>query len=167
VNILVDQVRHNAWANYTVLAAFEQRPAVLDELAYDGDPLLERAHHVVAVERGFLDLLRQNMVKPEPPRDLAGLLRYSDETGNAFVPAVQALDDAALAREVYVPWWERSFPALVLVAQVLSHSSQHRSELAWELARAGVSTGELDYIVWTAGGCPQPGEPLAFPDEDA
>lgn len=167
MNILVDQVRHNAWANHRVFAAFEQRPGVLDGLSYDGEPLLERAHHLVLVERGFLDLLRENMVKPEPPRDLAGLLQYGDETGDAFVPTVEALDEAAFSREVYVPWWERSFPTPVLVAQVLSHSGQHRSELAWELARAGVSTGELDYIVWMAGGCPAPGEPLVFPGEDA
>jgi len=160
VNILVDQVRHNGWANHTVLAAFRHRPEVLERACYDGDQLLERAHHLALVERGFLDLLRENMVEPEAPRDLEGLLRYSDETGAAFVPAVEPLDEAALTGELFVPWWRRSFPRSVLVAQVLSHSSQHRAELAWELARAGISTGELDYIVWTAGGCPAPGEPL-------
>ena len=51
----------------------------------------------------------------------------------------------------------------VLVTQALGHSAQHRSELAWELARAGVDTGNLDFIVWTAGGEPSPGERPKLP----
>jgi len=158
MHTLVDQLRHNAWANHTVLAAFERRPALLSSPAYDGEPLFERAHHLAEVERGFLDVLRGNMVPPRPPRDFDALRNYVDETGAGLVSVAEDLDEAGLQRELFVPWWDRAFPAAVLIAQVLSHSGQHRAELAWELARAGISTGELDYIRWAAGGCPRPGE---------
>lgn len=163
MNTLAEQLRHNAWANHTVLAAFEHQPALLESAAYDGEPLFERAYHLAEVERGFLDVLRENNVPPRPPREFANLRRYVDETGADFAALADRLDEATLERECFVPWWDRAFPVSVLIAQVLSHSAQHRAELAWELARAGVSTGELDYIRWAAGGRPRPGEAPDLP----
>ena len=73
--------------------------------------------------------------------------------------------EAAHGRPYFVPWWKLEFPLHVLISQLIAHSAQHRSEMAWELARAGVSTGELDFIVWVAGGRPLPGEVLNLPPD--
>ncbi|MGE5595099.1 MAG: DinB family protein [Hyphomicrobiales bacterium] len=158
MNVLLQQHIHNTWANYQVLSAFRERPQLLDATMYDGDPLLERAMHLAVVERGFLHLLEGNMTQPEAPRELEELIAYSNETGEGFAAALSKLDDAAIARPAFVPWFQREFPTHVLIAQVLAHSGQHRAELAWELARAGVNAGEIDLIGWEAAGRPKPGE---------
>lgn len=163
MEIFPELFRHNAWANHVVLAAFRERPELLQQTDYDGDPLLERAKHLAAVERGFLDVLRGGGKRPEVPEDLEGLIAYCDETAAGWT-GVASMDAAALDREHYIPWWERNFTAGEALAQVLSHSAQHRSELAWELARASIDTGELDAIVWAVGGKPGPGEELRFPE---
>ena len=157
---LEKQLRHNAWANHAVLTAFRQRVSLLEHTDYASESLRERARHLAEVERGFLDVLRDVQRRPDPPAELEELVRYQDETGRDFADLVASWDDAARTRDVFIPWWDQSFAAADNVAQVLYHSAQHRAELAWELARNGISTGELDYIRWLAGGEPAPGEPV-------
>jgi uncharacterized damage-inducible protein DinB len=148
-------LRHNAWANHTVMAACVAAPAVAEAVAYDGRPLAGRLNHWHGVERAFLDVLRGAPARPDPPRDPAALLAYADATAAGFTAAIAGVAHDATFN---VPWWERDFTVAEIVSQVLTHSAQHRSEIAWELARTGVDTGELDYIVWAAGGEPAPGE---------
>lgn len=161
MNTLVDRLRHNAWANHVVLSAIPGA-SFLEQTDHSGETLRERARHFVGVERAFLDVLRGAPARPEPPAEIAELVRYQDETGAGFVTLVGPWDAPDAGREVYVPWWEQAFPAHVLVDQVVAHSAQHRSELAWELARAGTNTGEIDYIAWRANGEPAPGAAGGF-----
>jgi uncharacterized damage-inducible protein DinB len=151
-------MRHNAWANHAVLEAFRNAEAVLDATAYDGETLRRRAMHLAETERGFLAVMRRETARPARSQEtLDALVALCDETGAGLVDVTLALQEADLGREYYVPWWQRAFPFHTLIAQVLAHSAQHRAELAWELARAGVSTGEIDFIVWKAAGEPAPG----------
>ncbi|MBI2765648.1 MAG: DinB family protein [Chloroflexi bacterium] len=151
--------KHNGWANRTVLDAFRgEHESLLATVAYDGDPILTRAQHLASVERGFLDLVRGKPERPVAPQGLGALIDYVTQSARGWDAACATLDDGRLAQPVFVPWWEREFRVEEMLSQVLTHSAQHRAELAWELARAGVDTGELDYIVWAAGGQPEPGE---------
>jgi uncharacterized damage-inducible protein DinB len=156
--------KHNGWANQAVLDGFRgEHEVLLGTLAYNEEPLLDRIHHMAMVERRYLGTLRGTMERPDPPRDLLGLITYNGETTHGYNDFCGGLDVAGVDRKVLVPWWQREFAVRDMLLQVLSHSGQHRAELAWELARAGVDTGELDYIAWFASGQPEPGQPL--PDE--
>jgi uncharacterized damage-inducible protein DinB len=163
VYLLPDLLRHNAWANRKVFESFTAAPHVLDVVCYDGKPLLTRLQHQVATERAFLDILRNEAKRPAPPVALDDLLAYDAENAAALESIVKREGEAGQERPYFVPWWKLELPLHVLVSQVVSHSAQHRSELAWELARASVSTGELDFIVWVAGGRPHPGEMSNLP----
>jgi uncharacterized damage-inducible protein DinB len=166
MNVFEQLMAHNAWANHTVVAAFGEAPGLPESADYTGEPLTERVNHMLEVERAFLDVLRGRPERPKAPSDLGALVGYADETGEALRLASGALSAEGLEEPLYVPWWEQAMPRRVLLSQVLAHSGQHRAELAWELAKAGVDTGELDFIVWEAGGRPAPGEKPVFPDEE-
>jgi len=163
--LLPNLVRHNAWANRAVLDAFATAPAVLNTICYDGAPLFARLQHQAGTERAFLDILRVTPKRPEPPSELAAVTSYAAETSTGLLAVTLELGDAAQERLFLFPWWKLELPMHVLVSQMLAHSAQHRSELAWELARAGTNTGELDYIVWTVGGMPEPGVAVNLPDD--
>jgi uncharacterized damage-inducible protein DinB len=164
VYLLPGLVRYNAWANRAVLDAFATNPAVLDVAGYDGAPLLDRLKHQHGTERSFLDVLRGTPKWPEVPSALDAIVAYASETSSAMLEVLEELGEAAQERPFLVPWFRQEFPMHVLVTQALGHSAQHRSELAWELARAGVDTGNLDLIGWIAGGEPSPGEKPKFPE---
>ena len=161
--LLPDLLLHNAWANRRVFESFASAPHVLDVICYDGKPLLTRLQHQVGTERAFLDVFRGEPKRPAPPATLTELLAYDSETASAIELIVTTNGEAGQSRSYMVPWWKLELPLRVLVLQVIAHSAQHRSELAWELARAGVSTGELDFIRWVAGGRPYPGEVPSLP----
>ena len=155
---------HNAWANRQVLAACEAAPAGFLTAPGEGittDSHIQRLEHLFAVERGFLDVLRGENKRPTPPQTLAAFTPYGEETLAGFERLLPGMDDVAAGRKVYVPWWEREFEVRDCLLQVLAHSSQHRSEVAWAISKVGVSTGELDYIGWIYSGRPAPGTPLA------
>ncbi len=157
--------RHNAWANDRVITALGQAPSELLGAAGDGmngstaAPPLQRLQHQLFVERGFLDALNRVPRMPDVPMTLAAMEAYSRETGDGYIALCATLDEEALDRPFFVPWWEREFPVRVGLLQPLSHSGQHRAELAWILAAADIDSGNLDYIVWSANGQPSPGDP--------
>lgn len=160
MDLIASQLEQNAWANGAVARTLAETPKVAEVTMYDGEPLSARLMHLAGVERAFLDVLRGDPVRPSPPGTAAALTAYIDDTGAGLVAMAETLGVPGLEREFFVPWWERAFTAGEILAQVLAHSGQHRSEVAWELARAGIDTGELDFIGWAAGGRPGPGQPL-------
>jgi len=118
---------------------------------------------LVQAQRAFLDVLRGTPARPNPPGDLNAILVYAADNAAGLAAVVGAQGEGGQERSHFVPWFKTEFPQHVLISQLLAHSAQHRSELAWELARAGVSTSELDFIVWVAGGRPEPGDKPSFP----
>lgn len=159
-DLLEQLIRHNAWANALVFAAFERAGApMLDLPGYDGDALRERLRHLAAVERAFVDVFEGTLTgEPEPPSEAGALSAYLAEGSQRLIRVAAEAGSDALEQRLFVPWWMREFSAADIFGQVLAHSAQHRAELAWELARHGVDTGEHDYIRWVAGGRPAPGE---------
>ncbi len=141
---------HNAWANRQVLEGLRGAPAgFLDQESRPGGGTnREKLQHLAIVERGFHDAILAGTRRPEVAGDLESIIAYCEENRLKFAALLSGELD--LEAEVHIPWWERDFTIGDCLAQVLSHTAQHRSELAWELARAGIDTGEMDYIVWFA-----------------
>ena len=142
---------HNHWANGLLLEGLRGAPA--DFLQREARPgagtNLESLQHMLGVERIFLDAQSgADFVEPSPPGDMDGLVAYSAGTNDGWQAFASALADPS--ELVYIPWWEREFTIEGSLLQVIGHTWQHRAELAWELARAGIDTGEMDYIIWLA-----------------
>jgi len=148
MNPYIRLFEHNDWADQLVLAAAQDAPNGF----FDGEgrpgagTLLDRLRHLLGVERAFLDALEGQPAVPEPPTSLDALKAYAGATMSRYRTYLAGLDDASA--DVFIPWWGRTFPVSDCLAQVIAHSAQHRAEVAWELARTGIDTGELDYIRW-------------------
>ena len=158
---------HNGWANARVLeAAASAPPGFLGDAGGFGQAVesrMQQLQHMLGVERGFLDALAGPAARPEAPGDLGALGAYARGTAEGFASLCAGLDERSIEEPFFVPWWERDFPRSVGLLQALSHSGQHRAEIALDLARAGVDTGNLDYIVWFAHGSPGPDDPWPPP----
>lgn len=159
------QFRHDTWANAVMAdAASAAGGSTLERTIPGGDSIFARIQHLAVVERGFLSLLEGRMERPQEPGDAAAAAALLRETGDGFVAFARSADAGRLEQTVPVPWWDgHAFAAGDILAQVLSHSGQHRAEVCLGLLEAGINTGELDYIRWVAGGEPGPGERLRMP----
>lgn len=159
---------HNAWANQRIFDSCQSAPGDFLGPAASGfaevETHMQRLQHLVWVERGFVDAIVSDAKMDEPPTTLPDIVAYATETAARFAALCSPLDEADLEREFFVPWWERNFSVRDGLIQTLGHSAQHRAEVAWELAKVGVDTGNLDYIVWTASGRPKASDPWPPPD---
>jgi uncharacterized damage-inducible protein DinB len=132
---------HNAWANARVVAA--ARGASVD--------VLEALRHLAGTEEAFLLVLRGTPDWPVVPEEFEAATAFLAERDAALAAFAGGIDAVGLQEMRFVPWFEREVTVEDCLTQVLGHSAQHRAEVAWQLAQAGVDTGDLDYIVWHLG----------------
>ena len=142
--------RYNAWANERILGAatrLGQEQASTPVAGIYGS-VLETARHMLGVERVYLELMGGN--PPALPEDLdaAGLKETAADLGSAYQAFLASLSIADLGRRFRVPWFDREFTVSDGLAQVATHSIEHRADLASAISRLGVATPPLDYIFW-------------------
>jgi uncharacterized damage-inducible protein DinB len=151
---------YDRWATERILAALDDIPA---EVWSRGDAVGERGlgsilvHHLGASQR-WRHAIQQ--LEGEPPRPEKEPLLATDElrrrwaTEWAAVDAwLPAMDDAFLTHvEEGATVWQ-------MLAHVVNHGTQHRSEAAALLTDAGHSPGDLDMIDYAEGlvEAPDPG----------
>jgi len=139
-------VGYDRWATRRILAAV----AAIDEATWStpneiGDRGLGGilVHHLGAAQRWRHGLSGSDQ-SPRPERDplqVPGWLSASwDEEWAAWDAWLATLDDAALlSPNEEIPMWQ-------LLAHVVNHGTQHRSEAAALLTAAGHSPGDLDVL---------------------
>jgi uncharacterized damage-inducible protein DinB len=170
---LLALVRFHAWANDQILTTTAgqsdeelRRPGVLDH-----GSAFETLRHLVDVDWSWREFCIGNDVGDTYVwdhgfvlDDLPAIHTFCIEEDVRLRSFVESLDDAALNE----PWGTRpdfTRPRWLVVAHVVNHGTQHRSELAHYLTQCGHSPGDLDLLdalelLWpaTAGstGSPQP-----------
>ena len=160
-------VRYHAWANDRVLTTAAElsdeefrRPEVLDlGSAFD------TVRHLVDVDWSWREFCVGTDVGPTYAwdkyelDDLPALQAFSLEEDERLRALVQSLDDDALAE----PWGtDEKFkrPRWLVISHIVSHGTQHRSELARYFTECGHSPGDLDNLLdafelaWPATGTP-------------
>lgn len=147
-----DLFEYNHWANELVLSATSQMTAEalaapMPELGGSTIGLLE---HLAQVQANFLGIMTG---AGRPPREdgrpydqIAALLRQTDE---GFITALPSLK-ARLTDQFELSWFGRAFTIEQGLAQVATHSVQHRAGISAGIARAGLKPADLDYIIWCA-----------------
>jgi uncharacterized damage-inducible protein DinB len=153
--VTIDDIRalfaFDRWATERVLAALDG----IDEATWTATQVVDErglggilVHHLGATQRWRHGLLEDGITarpEAEPLPSPAGLQAEWAEEFPAVESWLAGLDDAWLARDDEgVRFWQ-------MLAHVVNHGTQHRSEAAAILTQAGHSPGDLDMIdFWEA-----------------
>lgn len=148
VGVLLAMVRFHGWANERILMTAR---ALTDEDfrapgPFDHGTAFDTLRHLADVDWSWRQFLQGNDVGETyiwdhrfGLDDLDGIHAFCLEEDARLLGYVERLDDAALAE----PLGTRSIPRSLIIAHVVIHGAQHRSELARYLTERGHSPGDL------------------------
>ena len=146
-------VRFHAYANRRIIETAAElsddelrRPGPLDH-----GTAFQTLRHLVDVDWSWREFCIGNDVGPTyvwdrvALEDLASIDGFSAEEDARLLAYVRSLDDVTLAEPLTLSD-EESVPRWLIVAHVVNHGTQHRSELARFFTDRGHSPGELDLL---------------------
>ena len=154
-NSLLAFVRYHAWANDRILttAADLSDDDFRREGVLDHGSAFDTTRHLVDVDWSWREFCIGNDVGETYAwdhgftlDDLGALHAFCLEEDVRLRSFVESLDDEALAQ----PWGtDARFmrPRWLVVAHIVSHGTQHRSELARYFTECGHSPGDLDNVL--------------------
>jgi uncharacterized damage-inducible protein DinB len=146
--MLLAMVRFHAWANERILTTAR---ALTDEDfrasgPFDHGTAFDTLRHLADVDWSWRQFLQGNDVGETYVwdhgfvlDDLNSIRTFCLDEDARMLEYVESLDDAALAE----PLGSRSIPRALIIAHVVIHGTQHRSELARYLTERGHSPGDL------------------------
>ena len=150
---LLALVRFHAWANRRIIETSAELTD--DELRgagpFDHGTAFQTVRHLVDVDWSWREFCTGNDVgetyvwEKAPLEDLASLGAFSGSEDARLLAYVGSLDDASLVEPLTLSDGT-SVPRWLIVAHVVNHGTQHRSELARYLTDRGHSPGELDLL---------------------
>jgi uncharacterized damage-inducible protein DinB len=151
---LVAAARYHAWANDRIMTVAANVP--VEELrapaALDHGTAFDTLRHLVDVDWSWREFVTGNDVGDAyvwdlgyELDDLAAIHAFSREEDATLRSYIATLDDAALAEEVHGTD-DFSRPRWLILAHLLNHGTQHRTELARWLTDLGHSPGDLDLL---------------------
>ena len=146
--MLLAMVRFHGWANERILTI--ARGLTDEEFRapgpFDHGTAFDTLRHLADVDWSWREFMVGNDVGETYVwdlgfglDDLAGIRAFCLEEDARLLAYVESLDDIALAE----PLGTRSIPRGLIVAHVVIHGTQHRSELARYLTERGHSPGDL------------------------
>ncbi len=141
-------LRHQAWADTTMLKAIGELPAAADD-----ESMRKTLHHILLVQRGFLALLSKRPFdrakESQMPASFEDLVRLFDDTHQDELAFVDQLSEPALSEPFALPWLPHSnLPARDALMQIVMHTQHHRGQCAARLRALGGNPPIVDYILW-------------------
>jgi uncharacterized damage-inducible protein DinB len=142
-------VRYNTWANARILPLLSQlgEPQLTAPVEAMAGSILETAQHLLMVEQVYLQMIGGEVATRPEPTAAAELVEAAARAGAGYAALLGTLDESSLEVQFRVPWFEREFTRRDGLIQAITHSTEHRADLAAALTRAGVTTPPIDYVV--------------------
>jgi uncharacterized damage-inducible protein DinB len=156
--------RHNAWANGRILEVCASLPhAVLPEpagLDIAEGSILSTLNHLIDTEDAWLARcqghepdrylsIAMEAVKDDPSYELVSARSKANaEAWLIFLGSLAGVDLNGIVSNTSASGRTFSSPLWARLSHVLSHSTQHRGELALALTRLDMSPGELDFLYY-------------------
>jgi uncharacterized damage-inducible protein DinB len=151
---LLTFVRYHAWANDRILttAALLSDEELRKGAVFDHDSAFHTLRHLVDVDWSWRELCIGTEVGETYVwdhgfvlDDLPAIHAFCVEEDTRLRRYVESLDEATLTESLALsPDFAR--PRWLIVAHVVNHGTQHRSELARYLTECGHSPGDLDLL---------------------
>ena len=146
---LLPFVRFHAWANRRILdtAAELTNDEFRRAAGLDHGTAFQTLRHLVDVDWSWREFCAGNDVgetyvwERVPLEDLASISAFCSEEDATILAYVPSLDDAALNESLRLDD-EFAVPRWLILAHIVNHGTQHRSELARYLTDCGHSPGE-------------------------
>ena len=156
-------VRFHGWANERIMesAALLSDDELRRAAGLDHGTAFQTLRHLVDVDWSWREFCTGNNVGETyvwdqiPLDDLASIGAFSAEEDVRLAEYVASLDESALTESV-AGTEGFSRPRWLILAHIVNHGTQHRSELARYLTECGHSPGEMDLL--DAPELPWPGE---------
>jgi uncharacterized damage-inducible protein DinB len=152
--ILAELLRHNLWANLTLI----DRCATLPDGVLGSDVrgtyggIRETLKHLVGAEERYVAALvggpeRRNPTLEETAPDLTTLREHARQSGEEFIAYAETVEGNP---SLQVTWRSQSFemPAALFLVQAINHATEHRTQIKTALTQAGVTPPELDGWTW-------------------
>ena len=147
---LVQLVRYHAWANDRILetAAQLSDQAFMEPAPLDHGTAFQTLRHLADVDWSWREFCQGKDPGETyawnffPLEDLKSISVFFHEEDLRLREYVVSLDDAALGERLGT----KSVPRWLILAHVVNHGTQHRSELARYFTECGHSPGDLDLI---------------------
>jgi uncharacterized damage-inducible protein DinB len=141
---------YNAWANERIFAVATQLDAdrLLAPIEGIYGSVLITARHLLNVEENYLRMVSGTEPAWPDEHDIATVRARLADAGTGFATFIAGLGAADLARTFRIPWFEREFTIEDGLLQAVTHSIEHRADLASAITRLGMETPPIDYIAW-------------------
>jgi uncharacterized damage-inducible protein DinB len=146
--LLLDLVRHKAYANARLLSAIRHH-----EAAAQDDELRKLLHHVILANRFWLALILGLPFRHEEesriPESLEAIAEQYRETHDLELEWISRAQESDLARRLetfFIPG--RSFSVAQALMQVCMHSHGHRAQCAMRLRLLGGTPPAMDFHYW-------------------
>ncbi len=143
---LIDCFRHNAWASHELLKICQELtdPQLQTTAIGTHGSIIATFRHIVSSESGYYRRLTgvepQWLGLADDSPDIAELMRRNDDLAARWD---RFLEDPFDAERTFAIDWEdgnvRDVPAGVVLAQVIHHGSDHRSQICTMLTTLGVT----------------------------
>lgn len=148
VSFLRDLLAHAEWANAVFFHAWAKSPA------RNHEELRSRVAHILAVQQGFLAILRgqpPEMPPGGPPPSFEDLKAQVEICHAGLRDFAATLRPEDLVQTVRVPWFPDP-PCIVTIAealvQVALHTQHHRGQCMTRLKDFGGEPKNVDWIIW-------------------
>ncbi len=147
MSALSELLAYNAWAN---TRTFEACRGVATDATGSGvtRSLLDLLRHLMSVELNYLALMRGEPRTDVRTLGMDELVERSRSVTAEYERFVAATDPE---RVFNVPWLEQDLTVTQGLLQMLTHSIQHRADIATLLTQHGATAPALDFVVFTRG----------------
>lgn len=120
---------------------------------FDHDSAFQSLRHLLDVDWSWRQFCMGNDVGKQYLWDFVPMTNFAqvraawEKDSGELLAYAQGLDDAALQKEIVLNWGvDERAPIWKILAHVVNHGTQHRSELARYLTKCGHSPGEMDLL---------------------
>jgi uncharacterized damage-inducible protein DinB len=151
--VLAEMFRHNLWANLRLLDTCATLDESILHATVEGTygEIGATLSHLVDCETTYLYRLETGDPYPDDPPAFSGIAPLIGQTRKNGDGLIRIASNHEPGRMVSVAWHDGDtyeLPAHVYLAQTITHSAEHRSQIATILTQQGIEPPDVSVWAW-------------------